>query len=125
MKNLKSYKLFESQDVIKNNIQDMLVDLTDSGIEVKINHGSGNKGVYIFLISFGEVNSNQEINIVPSEWKDELLRILSYLESEEFKFSSYTYKYRRSYWRTSKPGTKMSEIFNLDETQFLQIIFTN
>lgn len=91
MKNLKSYKVFESgehKDKIKNDLQTMLYDFSDNGIEVEVTHD-----LYIFLVRIGRVFSNYkpEYNFSTMSYKDEFLRLFSYMESEDYEFSSLSY----------------------------------
>lgn len=97
MKNLKSYKVFESVehlDKIKNDLQTMLYDFSDNGIEVEVTHTDRkNQDRERFIVRIGRVFSNYkpEYNFSPMSYKDEFLRLFSYMESEDYEFSSLSY----------------------------------
>lgn len=76
MKNLKSYKVFESVehlDKIKNDLQTMLYDSSDNGIEVEVTHTHRkNQDRERFIVRIGRVFSNYkpEYNFSPMSYKD-------------------------------------------------------
>jgi len=80
MKHLKSYKIFESNDMV--NIEDILSDIKDAGHDIQTN-----------LFDFKEyyrldVFINFSPSVYISEFKDSIDHLLSHLESEDWKISS-------------------------------------
>ncbi len=123
MKNLKSYKLFEShKDNIKNEIQDILVDFSDNGIVVEVRHE-----LYVFFVRIGTVFTNYrpEYNFSPMSYKDELMQLFSYMESEDYEFSTisyYDYNGVVHAFNKNNPDP-LSTLFSIDETTNLKIFF--
>jgi len=129
MKSLKSYKLFESSDLrdeIKNNLQDILVDFTDNGIEVEVTHDQER-----FLVRIGKVYSlalypyRSVYNFVPISYKDELTRVLSYMESEDYEISTCSYYDHNGVVHAFNKNNHnpLSTLFSIDETTNLKLFF--
>jgi hypothetical protein len=175
MIHLKSYKLFESsvneartyintpfEDEIKTNLQDMLVDLSDNGIEVEINQfqltnpskkGPNGHNVTdnIFSVRIGKYNDlmRQMRNYNKTDitdYKDDFIRLVHYMESEDFGFLSLAYydpngisiNYTKSskqnpdkstgfftltHGRTTYTQNLISKLFDIKETNNLKMYF--
>jgi hypothetical protein len=94
MKNLKSYKLFESVDEIESTITDILRDsILDREIPLKINvrnyTDDYNNPVEVIKIQIGDDFDDFLIRV--DELKDDIYTITSYLEDEGFEYNTFSY----------------------------------
>ena len=104
MKYLRHLKRFNESNTdessvedIKSNLEDILSDFSDRYIPVEVRsierlglHG----GSSLCSIYLGDEYADRDmISIVPSDNKDEFLRIYDYMESEGYDFSSMSYDY--------------------------------
>ena len=86
-----------SVEDIKSNLEEILSDFSDRYIPVEVRsverlglHG----GSSLLTIQLGDEHADRDmISIVPSDNKDEFLRIYDYMESEGYDFSSMSYDY--------------------------------
>ena len=80
MKHLKSYKIFESNELV--NIEDILSDIKDAGhdIQTTIHNFSDYDRLDVFI--------NFSPSVYISEFKDSINHLLSQLESEDWHMSS-------------------------------------
>ena len=80
MKYLKSYKIFESNELV--NIEDILSDIKDAGHDVHttIHNFSDYDRLDVFI--------NFSPSVYISEFKDPISHLLSQIESEDWKISS-------------------------------------
>ena len=116
MKHLKSYKIFESVDVIredkiKSDITDILREnVLDKDIPlmiiIKNYHTSDNTPVSVIKIEIGDQFSGfrsvtRETQVRVDELKQDIQTITSYLEDEEYKYTSFTYQDRYQAFQSS------------------------
>ena len=116
MKHLKSYKIFESVDVIredkiKSDITDILREnVLDKDIPlmiiIKNYHTSDNTPVSVIKIEIGDQFSGfrsvtRETQVRIDELKQDIQTITSYLEDEEYKYTSFTYQDRYQAFQSS------------------------
>lgn len=85
MKYIKTYKVFESIVSSIDDIKDILIDISDDGIEVKI----GRINVHV-TISIGDEHSDLEVVDV-LKYEDPLLRVIDFIESNGYKFVAFSY----------------------------------
>ena len=80
MKHLKSYKIFESNELVE--VEDILVDIKDAGhdITTTIHNFSDYDRMDVFI--------NFSPSVYMSEFKDSISHLLSKLESEDWYISS-------------------------------------
>jgi hypothetical protein len=146
---IKKFENFNKDIVIediKANLKDILIDLSDNGIEVEItqfelyNQGY-NKIDYFFLVRIGRyedlILNYHKIDI--KDYKDDFLRLVNYMESEDFQFTTLSYydpsgvkmSYSKSYKLTHGETTKIdktnqdliSRVFDIKETNNLKMYF--
>ena len=94
MKHLRKFNESSIED-IKGNLEDILSDFSDRYIPVEVRsierlglHGESS----LCSIYLGDEYADRDmISIVPSDNKDEFLRIYDYMESEGYDFSSISY----------------------------------
>jgi hypothetical protein len=95
MKNLKSYKLFESVDEIKSTIEDILRDnVLDKDIRLKIHTRNYtdidyNNPVEVIKIQIGDDFDDFLIRV--DELKDDIITITNYLKDEGFEYNTFSY----------------------------------
>jgi len=114
MKHIKKYKVFESihNDAIKDTIDDILIDIKDTGVYVNINIRDVMGGflgrtwikgaiteVSVQIWSDGDKDMIQDMKW--GDLKDDILRVFDYLQGLEFKLRSYEfgvarYKYKKN-----------------------------
>ena len=77
MKHLKTYKLFESSDDIKQVIKDILLPIIDLGYDISVNEDDSE--LVIRVVIWGD-----EPLLITDEVKDEFIRMKDYLQSEGY-----------------------------------------
>jgi hypothetical protein len=92
MKHLRKFNESSDEDM-KSNIEDILSELSDRYIPVEVRNGIGSFPGSLCSITLGDhiFGLERMISIVPSDNKDEFLRIYDYMESEDYDFSSMSY----------------------------------
>lgn len=96
MNHIKTFKLFESDsyDEIKINCEDILIDISDNGFEVTTSYLKKNneesKDYFQFTIGSSE-RSYSEGSVKLGEFKDNIKRLISYLNGEGFELSPESY----------------------------------
>ncbi len=103
MRIIKSYKVFESNDVVE--VEDILTDIKDAGhdISATIHNFSEYDRMQVFI--------NFTPSVYMSEFKDSISHLLSKLESEDWHISS---QWTIEDQEDSLPPWKPSAIFRLD-----------
>lgn len=97
MKYLKSYKLFESVDVIKSTIEDILRDnVSDKDIALKIYHitnhtDNNNNPIEVIKIQIGDDDYFTNFIVRVDELKEDILTVTNYLEDEGFEYHTFCY----------------------------------
>jgi hypothetical protein len=78
---------------MKSNIEDILSELSDRYIPIEVRYVSEHGRSSLCSIALGDniFGLERMISIVPSDNKDEFLRIYDYMESEDYDFSSMSY----------------------------------
>jgi hypothetical protein len=126
-----------SEEDIKRNLEDILIDFSDRHIPVIVRHtisdgfSRGCYHAYYYSIALGDEHADIDmISIVPSDNKDEFLRIFDYMESEGYEFSSMSYDFGGSIiiLNSVHIGLGMDAISNqlfngIDETCYLKLFF--
>ena len=77
MKHLKTYKIFESSDDIKQVIKDILLPISDLGYDISVN--GDDSELVIRVVIWGD-----EPLLITDEVKDEFIRMKDYLKSEGY-----------------------------------------
>lgn len=77
MKHLKTYKIFESSDDIKQVIKDILLPISDMGYDISVN--GDDSELVIRVVIWGD-----EPLLITDEVKDEFIRMKDYLQSEGY-----------------------------------------
>ena len=77
MRYLKTYKIFESSDNIKQVIKDILLPISDMGYEISVNGDDSELVIRVVLWT-------SEPLLVTDEVKDEFIRMKDYLQSEGY-----------------------------------------
>lgn len=77
MKHLKTYKIFESSDDIKQVIKDILLPISDMSYDISVN--GDDSELVIRVVSWGD-----EPLLITDEVKDEFIRMKDYLQSEGY-----------------------------------------
>lgn len=77
MKHLKTYKIFESSDDIKQVIKDILLPIIDMGYDISVN--GDDSELVIRVVIWGD-----EPLLITDEVKDEFIRMKDYLQSEGY-----------------------------------------
>lgn len=77
MRYLKTYKLFESSDDIKQVIKDILLPISDMSYDISVN--GDDSELVIRVVSWGD-----EPLLITDEVKDEFIRMKDYLQSEGY-----------------------------------------
>lgn len=96
MNHIKTFKLFESDsyDEIKINCEDILIDISDNGFEVTTSYlkkdSEESKDYFQFTIGSSE-RSYSEGSFKLGEFKDNIKRLISYLNGEGFELSPESY----------------------------------
>lgn len=90
MKHLRKFNE-SSIEYIKSNLEDILSDFSDNYIPVEIRHTSVDRKTVCSIALGDEYADLDMISILPSDNKDEFLRIYDYMESEGYDFSSISY----------------------------------
>lgn len=135
MKHLK--RIFESFDKnIIDDVEDILLPLSDINIPVAVSyipspvyHNLVKKDK--FSITLGDEHADIDmIRIVPNEHKDEFLRLLDYMESKGYEFSSINFDYNGDIMILKSVHIGLgidaisNQLFNgIDETNYLKIWF--
>jgi hypothetical protein len=133
MKHLRKFNESSEED-IKSNIEDILSDFSDRYIPVLVRNtiSDGFVRKNVCSIALGDEYADTDmISIVPSDNKDEFLRIFDYMESEGYEFSSMSYDFGGSIiiLKSVHIGLGMDAISNqlfngIDETCYLKLFFT-
>ena len=92
MKHLRKFNESSVED-IKSNLEDILSDFSDNYIPVEIKHTTVDRKTVCSVRLGDEWADLDMISILPSDNKDEFLRIYDYMESEGYDFSSMSYDY--------------------------------
>ena len=90
MKHLRKFNESSVED-IKSNLEDILSDFSDNYIPVEIKHTTVDRKTVCSVALGDEWADLDMIRILPSDNKDEFLRIYDYMESEGYDFSSMSY----------------------------------
>jgi len=91
MKHLRKFNESSDEDM-KSNIEDILSELSDRYIPIEVRYVSEHGRSSLCSIRLGDEYADRDmISIVPSDNKDEFLRIYDYMESEDYDFSSMSY----------------------------------
>ena len=90
MKHLRKFNESSVED-IKSNLEDILSDFSDNYIPVEIKHTTVDRKTVCSVALGDEWADIDMIRILPSDNKDEFLRIYDYMESEGYDFSSMSY----------------------------------
>lgn len=95
MKHIKKYKIFESGDYIHNTIKDLLLDLEDDGLTVRVINTDQINGIDFYnkssrLLIFIQ-NKNQSIFNI-NNYKSQLESVKEFLEIEKYHIHSFIWK---------------------------------
>ncbi len=138
MKHLKKFnEELSSEEDIKRNLEDILIDFSDRHIPVIVRNtiSDGFVKKNICSIALGDEHSDiTEISIIPKDNEDDFLRVFDYMESEGYQFSSMSYEFSGSaivlravdIEKTFGSGMDAisNQLFNgIDETCYLKLFF--
>ena len=129
MKHLRKFNESSVED-IKSNLEDMLSDFSDNYIPVEIKHTTVDRKTVCSVRLGDEWADLDMISILPSDNKDEFLRVYDYMESEGYDFSSIIYDFSGDVvtLRVTNIGLGIdafsNHLFNgIDETCYLKLFF--
>ena len=91
MKHLRKFNESSSTEDIKSNVEDIFIDFSDRHIPVEVRHTTVTKTMVCSVRLGDEYADLDMISILPSDNKDEFLRVYDYMESEGYDFSSMSY----------------------------------
>jgi hypothetical protein len=130
MKHLRKFNESSSPKDIKSNLEDILIDFSDRHIPVEVRHTTVDRKTVCSIRLGDEYADLDMISILPSDNKDEFLRVYDYMESEGYDFSSIIYDIDGD---TSMSGivniglgidSYSNHLFNgIDETCYLKLFF--
>jgi hypothetical protein len=129
MKHLRKFNESSVEDM-KSNIEDILSELSDRYIPVVVRNITADRKTVCSIALGDEYADTDMISIVPSDNKDEFLRVFDYMESESYEFSSMSYDYSGEIiiLKSVNIGLGMDAISNqlfngIDETCYLKLFF--
>ena len=129
MKHLRKFNESSVED-IKSNLEDILSDFSDNYIPVEIRHTTVDRKTVCSVALGDEWADLDMISILPSDNKDEFLRIYDYMESEGYDFSSISYDFSGNVvtLRVANIGLGIDAFSNylfngIDETCYLKLFF--
>jgi hypothetical protein len=129
MKHLRKFNESSVEDM-KSNIEDILSELSDRYIPVVVRNTTVDRKTVCSIALGDEYADTDMISIVPSDNKDEFLRVFDYMESESYEFSSMSYDYSGEIiiLKSVNIGLGMDAISNqlfngIDETCYLKLFF--
>ena len=91
MKHLRKFNESSSPEDIKSNLEDIFIDFSDRHIPVEVRHTTVDRKTVCSIALGDEYADLDMISILPSDNKDEFLRVYDYMESEGYDFSSMSY----------------------------------
>ena len=129
MKYLRKFNESSVED-IKGNLEDILSDFSDRYIPVEVRHTSVDRKTVCSVALGDEWADLDMIRILPSDNKDEFLRVYDYMESEGYDFSSIIYDFSGDVvtLRVTNIGLGIDAFSNylfngIDETCYLKLFF--
>jgi hypothetical protein len=129
MKHLRKFNESSVEDM-KSNIEDILSELSDRYIPVVVRNTTADRKTVCSIALGDEYADTDMISIVPSDNKDEFLRVFDYMESESYEFSSMSYDYSGEIIILKSVNIGLgidafsNHLFNgIDETCYLKLFF--
>jgi len=129
MKHLRKFNESSVED-IKSNIEDILSELSDRYIPVEVRNTTVDRKTVCSIRLGDEYADLDMISILPSDNKDDFLRVYDYMESEGYDFSSMSYDADGVVvtLRVTNIGLGIdafsNQLFNgIDETCYLKLFF--
>jgi hypothetical protein len=129
MKHLRKFNESSVEDM-KSNIEDILSELSDRYIPVVVRNITADRKTVCSIALGDEYADTDMISIVPSDNKDEFLRVFDYMESESYEFSSMSYDYSGEIIILKSVNIGLgidafsNHLFNgIDETCYLKLFF--
>jgi hypothetical protein len=129
MKHLRKFNESSVEDM-KSNIEDILSELSDRYIPVVVRNTTVDRKTVCSIALGDEYADTDMISIVPSDNKDEFLRVFDYMESESYEFSSMSYDYSGEIIILKSVNIGLgidafsNHLFNgIDETCYLKLFF--
>ena len=129
-----SNKIFESNDIAKETVEDLLRDLSDNDIPVDVYLNTypfpvNISGCAVTLGTAPMFVVNRDI-FIPSDYKDVFLRVFDYMELEGYELSSLMYEFKGEIQTLRITNTGLgidaisNQLFNgIDETCYLKLYF--
>lgn len=90
MKHLRKFNE-SSEEELKRNIEDIFIDFSDRHIPVEVRHTTVDRKTVCSIALGDEYADLDMISILPSDNKDEFLRVYDYMKSEGYDFSTMSY----------------------------------
>ena len=119
-----------SEEDIKRNLEDIFIDFSDRHIPVEVRHTTVGRKTVCSIRLGDEYADLEMISILPSDNKDEFLRVYDYMESEGYDFSTIIYDFVGTEIILSAVniglgiGSFSNQLFNgIDETCYLKLLF--
>jgi len=119
-----------SEEDIKRNLEDIFIDFSDRHIPVEVRHTTVGRKTVCSIRLGDEYADLDMISILPSDNKDEFLRVYDYMESEGYDFSSMSYDFGGDIVTLKVVDIGLgidafsNQLFNgIDETCYLKLYF--
>jgi hypothetical protein len=131
MKHLRKFnEELSSEEDIKRNLEDIFIDFSDRHIPVEVRHTTVDRKTVCSIRLGDEYADLDMISILPSDNKDEFLRVYDYMESEGYDFSTIIYDFDGTEIILKAVniglgiGSFSNQLFNgIDETCYLKLFF--
>jgi hypothetical protein len=131
MKHLRKFnEELSSEEDIKRNLEDIFIDFSDRHIPVEVRHTTVDRKTVCSVRLGDEYADLDMISILPSDNKDEFLRVYDYMESEGYDFSTIIYDFDGTEIILKAVniglgiGSFSNQLFNgIDETCYLKLFF--
>jgi hypothetical protein len=131
MKHLRKFnEELSSEEDIKRNLEDIFIDFSDRHIPVEVRHTTVDRKTVCSVRLGDEYADLDMISILPSDNKDEFLRVYDYMESEGYDFSTIIYDFDGTeiILKAVNIGLGIdafsNHLFNgIDETCYLKLFF--
>jgi hypothetical protein len=131
MKHLRKFnEELSSEEDIKRNLEDIFIDFSDRHIPVEVRHTTVDRKTVCSIRLGDEYADLDMISILPSDNKDDFLRVYDYMESEGYDFSTIIYDFDGTEIILKAVniglgiGSFSNQLFNgIDETCYLKLFF--
>jgi hypothetical protein len=130
MKHLRKFNESSSPKDIKSNLEDIFIDFSDRHIPVEVRHTTVGRKTVCSIRLGDEYADLDMISILPSDNKDDFLRVYDYMESEGYDFSTIIYDFDGNEIILSAVNIGLgidsysNHLFNgIDETCYLKLFF--